>query len=207
MIVACIYRCLVGLSLGAQRSTLPVGWGSTYIQLGDGTIRSSETPLFKMWILAPAFMYYYLPTCNSTHFSLFSFYNIMVGWFTLGKKGLTPGSASQNATSAEQTTSPAATHLSNVDSNNVAPASPDQQPRSIESGVVRDLQCEVKANELLAFAEGKMWIEGRPGQGVFVKKHKGSYAYSPVGNDNTGLHEAVVSLNVRVCLLIVSILQ
>jgi hypothetical protein len=90
MIVACIYRCLVGLSLGAQRSTLLVGWGSTYIQPGDGTARYSETPLSKMWILAPAFMYYYLPTCKSDTFFFVLFLQHHGGLVYAGQEGPYP---------------------------------------------------------------------------------------------------------------------
>jgi hypothetical protein len=148
---------------------------------------------------------------KNSSFFLISLYNTM-GWFTLGKmKGLTPGPGHQNAANDEPLPSHAATYLANADPDNIAPVeypSPDQRSRSTQSSVVRGLNCEVLASWLLAKAEERMWIEGRPGQGVFVKKHKGVYAHAPDrSNDNSGLHEAIVALNVRVCLLLASIIH
>jgi hypothetical protein len=130
-----------------------------------------------------------------------------MGWFTLGKKkGLTPGPGHQNAANDEPLSSHAATYLTNADPDNVAPVeypSSDQRSRSTESSVIRGVKCDLLASWLLAKAEERMWIEGRPGQGVFVKKHKGTYAHSPdCSNDNSGLHKAIIALNVRVCLLL-----
>ncbi|KAF1931311.1 uncharacterized protein M421DRAFT_99174 [Didymella exigua CBS 183.55] len=48
--------------------------------------------------------------------------------------------------------------------------------------------------------EEKIWTSGAPGEGVLVKKQKGSYAYSPVDliEDGSGLYEAVNQLNARI---------
>jgi hypothetical protein len=49
--------------------------------------------------------------------------------------------------------------------------------------------------------EEKIWTSGEPGEGVLVKKSKGNYAFSPpeLFEDGSGLYQAVLALNVRVC--------
>lgn len=63
-----------------------------------------------------------------------------------------------------------------------------------------DVKCEVMAQWLHSKQEEKIWTSGEPGEGVLVKKQKGSYAYSPAGliEDGSGLYEAVNQLNARV---------
>ena len=64
-----------------------------------------------------------------------------------------------------------------------------------------DIRCDVMAEWLHTKQEEKIWTSGKPGEGVLVKKQKGSYAYSPSDliEDGSGLYEAVTQLNARVC--------
>lgn len=63
-----------------------------------------------------------------------------------------------------------------------------------------DVKCEVMAQWLHSKQEEKVWTSGEPGEGVLVKKQKGSYAYCPseLIEDGNGLYEAVAALNIRV---------
>lgn len=63
-----------------------------------------------------------------------------------------------------------------------------------------DVKCEVMAQWLHSKQEEKIWTSGEPGEGVLVKKSKGSYAFSPpeLFEDGSGLYQAVTALNVRV---------
>lgn len=65
-----------------------------------------------------------------------------------------------------------------------------------------DVKCEVMAQWLHSKQEEKIWTSGEPGEGVLVKKAKGAYAYSPpeLAEDGSGLYQAVIHLNVRVCI-------
>lgn len=65
-----------------------------------------------------------------------------------------------------------------------------------------DVKCDVMAQWLHSKQEEKIWTSGEPGEGVLVKKAKGEYAYSPqeLAEDGSGLYQAVVHLNVRVCI-------
>jgi hypothetical protein len=126
-----------------------------------------------------------------------------MAWFSIGKKkGITPGPGKQNDTNEKRPSPHVAAYLSSLDTDNVAPVeypSPNHISTSTQFSAIRELKCEVLASWLLAKAEERMWVEGSPGQGVFVKKHKGSYARCPdVGDDDTGLDEAINRLNVRV---------
>ena len=64
-----------------------------------------------------------------------------------------------------------------------------------------DVKCEVMAQWLHSKQEENIWTSGEPGEGVLVKKSKGSYAFSPpeLFEDGSGLYQAVLALNVRVC--------
>ena len=64
-----------------------------------------------------------------------------------------------------------------------------------------DIRCGVMAEWLHKKQEENIWTSGKPGEGVLVKKQKGSYAYSPFDliEDGSGLYEAVTQLNARVC--------
>lgn len=64
-----------------------------------------------------------------------------------------------------------------------------------------DVKCEVMAQWLHSKQEEKIWTSGEPGEGVLVKKSKGNYAFSPpeLFEDGSGLYQAVLALNVRVC--------
>jgi hypothetical protein len=66
----------------------------------------------------------------------------------------------------------------------------------------QDVKCDVMAQWLHSKQEEKIWTSGEAGEGVLVKKSKGTYAYSPAEllNDGTGLYDAVSKLNVRVSL-------
>jgi hypothetical protein len=133
-----------------------------------------------------------------------------MAWFSIGKKkGITPGPGKKNETNEKLPSPDVAAYLSSPDVDNVAPVeypNPNHIALSTQSSAIRELKCEVLASWLLAKAEQRMWIEGSPGQGVFVKKHKGSYARSPdLGEDDTGLDEAINRLNVRVWCLNASV--
>lgn len=64
-----------------------------------------------------------------------------------------------------------------------------------------DVKCEVMAQWLHSKQEENIWTSGEPGEGVLVKKTKGNYAFSPpeLFEDGSGLYQAVLALNVRVC--------
>jgi hypothetical protein len=99
---------------------------------------------------------------------------------------------------------PRAAYLPNLHTRNNTPlyySSFDSGSRTTQSVAVRDIKCEVLANWLHAKAEEKMWISGTAGEGVFVKRTKGSYAHCPTDleTDDTGLYPAIIALNVRVC--------
>ncbi|KAJ4372949.1 hypothetical protein N0V83_003240 [Neocucurbitaria cava] len=65
--------------------------------------------------------------------------------------------------------------------------------------------CDFLANWLHARQVEKVWTKGAPGEGVFVKKSKGNYAYAPPGltTSGTDLYHAVSQMNVR-CAITVS---
>lgn len=68
------------------------------------------------------------------------------------------------------------------------------------SDTTRDLKCDLLANWLHARQVEKVWTKGAPGEGVFVKKSKGNYAYAPpeLTTSGTDLYHAVSQMNVRV---------
>ncbi|KAF2029599.1 hypothetical protein EK21DRAFT_101075 [Setomelanomma holmii] len=76
----------------------------------------------------------------------------------------------------------------------------DSASRSTESEPVRNVKCDILANWLHSKAEEKIWTTGEPGEGVFVKRCKGSYALCPAGlaQDGTSLHQGIASLNIRI---------
>ena len=140
--------------------------------------------------------------------------NINMGFFKLGKK---KGADVELTEKAEDTTQPITPFM---------PAAP-RWPGSLASypgsfadvtqesvtegsaGNYEDVKCDVMAQWLHSKQEEKIWTRGEPGEGVLVKKSKGSYAFSPAElfEDGTGLYQAVAALNVRVCskLTVVSI--
>ncbi|KAF1837671.1 hypothetical protein BDW02DRAFT_107269 [Decorospora gaudefroyi] len=67
------------------------------------------------------------------------------------------------------------------------------------SDAIRDIKAEILANWLHTKQEERVWTFGAPGEGVFMKKSKGSYACAPyeVLNDGTSLYRSVTELNVR----------
>ncbi len=82
------------------------------------------------------------------------------------------------------------------------PGSSTDLPSQISGGAsFLDVKCEVMAQWLHSKQEEKIWTSGEPGEGVLVKKSKGSYAFSPpeLYEDGSGLYQAVAALNVRVC--------
>jgi len=76
------------------------------------------------------------------------------------------------------------------------------QGSQIEGGAAnfQDVKCDVMAQWLHSKQEEKIWTSGEPGEGVLVKKSKGTYAVSPAElyDDGTGLYQAISALNVRV---------
>ncbi|CAO2650163.1 Nn.00g014550.m01.CDS01 [Neocucurbitaria sp. VM-36] len=73
------------------------------------------------------------------------------------------------------------------------------------SDTIRDIKCDILANWLHARQVEKVWTNGRPGEGVFVKKSNGNYAYAPpaLTTDGTDLYHSVSQMNVR-CAMTVS---
>jgi hypothetical protein len=59
---------------------------------------------------------------------------------------------------------------------------------------------ESAANWLHERSEALSWSSDHPGEGVFVKRSKGRYAYSPadLSSDSTGLRDAITALNIPV---------
>ena len=84
-------------------------------------------------------------------------------------------------------------------SDSIASSDINQSPGS-GPNAVRDIKAEILANWLHNKQEEKVWTYGSPGEGVFMKRAKGSYAFAPqeVYSDGTGLYQAVTELNVRV---------
>ncbi|CAN9431580.1 unnamed protein product [Alternaria alternata] len=70
---------------------------------------------------------------------------------------------------------------------------------TVSSDAVRDVKAEILANWLHTKQEERVWTFGDAGEGVFMKKSKGSYSCAPFAlqSDGTGLYEAVTELNVR----------
>ncbi|KAH7383929.1 glycosyl transferase family group 2-domain-containing protein [Pyrenochaeta sp. MPI-SDFR-AT-0127] len=81
----------------------------------------------------------------------------------------------------------------------------DVASRSNASDVIQDIKCDVMAHWLRTRQEERMWVDDKPGEGVFVKRSKGNYSCAPLGlvSDQTGLYEAVTELNVK-CAMTVS---
>lgn len=71
---------------------------------------------------------------------------------------------------------------------------------TVSSDAVRDVKAGILANWLHNKQEERVWTFGDTGEGVFMKKSKGSYSCAPYAlqSDGTGLYEAVTELNVRV---------
>jgi hypothetical protein len=86
-------------------------------------------------------------------------------------------------------------------SRNVSTTDVSNQFSGLNGATYLDVKCEVMAQWLHSKQEEKIWTSGEPGEGVLVKKQKGSYAYSPPDliEDGSGLYEAVIGINARVC--------
>ncbi|XP_014557272.1 hypothetical protein COCVIDRAFT_26122 [Bipolaris victoriae FI3] len=84
-------------------------------------------------------------------------------------------------------------------SSSVADSEPTRDSTISGTDAVRDLKAEILSNWLHTKQEERVWTFGGPGEGVFMKRAKGSYACAPHGvqNDGTGLYQAVTELNVR----------
>ena len=69
------------------------------------------------------------------------------------------------------------------------------------SEATRDIRCDILAKWLHARQIEKMWTGGSPGEGVFVKKSRGNYAYAPptLCLDGADICHGIMQLNVRVC--------
>lgn len=83
---------------------------------------------------------------------------------------------------------------------NSAPPSLHSSSQSMGSSARRNIKCEIVANYLHRQSAAKLWISDQPGEGVFVKRCKGSYAHSPadLSTDSTGICAAITALNVPV---------
>lgn len=64
-----------------------------------------------------------------------------------------------------------------------------------------DIKTDVMASYIQQQQLEKLWSTESPGEGVILKKEKGSYACCPpdLQNDHAGLYDAIVQMNVRVC--------
>lgn len=64
-----------------------------------------------------------------------------------------------------------------------------------------DIKTDVMASYIQQQQLEKLWSTESPGEGVVLKKEKGSYACCPpdLANDPAGLYDAIVQMNVRVC--------
>lgn len=64
-----------------------------------------------------------------------------------------------------------------------------------------DIKTDVMASYIQQQQLEKLWSTESPGEGVILKKEKGSYACCPpdLQHDRGGLFDAVVQMNVRVC--------
>jgi hypothetical protein len=76
--------------------------------------------------------------------------------------------------------------------------------RNEPASTVKDIKCEVMVNWLHSKQEEKLWTVGEPGEGVVLKKSKGTYVCCPLDLKHEGnrFYEMVAALNVRVCLLL-----
>jgi hypothetical protein len=74
----------------------------------------------------------------------------------------------------------------------------------LRSTTIKDIKCEVMVNWLHSKQEEKLWTVGEPGEGVVLKKSKGTYVCCPVDLQHEGsqFYEMVAALNVRVRLLL-----
>lgn len=127
-----------------------------------------------------------------------------MGFFKIGKKK--GGSVEMTENKADTTTpidsgTPDAPRWpGNLDSQNVSTADFSSSLDGPNASAYTDVKCEVMAEWLHSKQEERIWTSGSSGEGVLVKKQKGSYAYSPAEliEDGNGLYEAVALLNVRV---------
>lgn len=64
----------------------------------------------------------------------------------------------------------------------------------------RDRKRDVLVRWIQMKQEQKGWTEGKPGEGVFVKKSKDFYAFAPLDafSDDSGLYQSILEMNVRV---------
>ena len=91
--------------------------------------------------------------------------------------------------------------INSPSSSSIADSDPSRESStSSRTDPVRDVKAEILANWLHTKQEERVWTFGGTGEGVFMKRAKGSYACAPHGvqNDGTGLYQAVTELNVRV---------
>jgi hypothetical protein len=90
--------------------------------------------------------------------------------------------------------------INSPSSSSIADSEPTHDSTVSGTDAVRDVKAEILSNWLHTKQEERVWTFGGPGEGVFMKRAKGSYACAPQGvqNDGTGLYQAVTELNVRV---------
>lgn len=142
-----------------------------------------------------------------------------MGFFKLGKKKEKDAGPSEKAAEASIQPSPLFANLNTAASpqwpgslaSKNGSATDFNSPFSYPAGgsnegpvTIQDAKCDVMAQWLQSKQEEKIWTRGEPGEGVLVKKSKGTYAFSPpeLLYDGSSLYEAVAALNVRVRLFI-----
>ncbi|KAF2848353.1 hypothetical protein T440DRAFT_500482 [Plenodomus tracheiphilus IPT5] len=94
------------------------------------------------------------------------------------------------------------THAASSDqSGNGRPPNSDIEEACSSTGsdIIRDIKCEILANWLHTKQQEKIWTSGAVGEGVFVKRSKGNYAYAPqsIAADGSNLCQLIVKMNLR----------
>ncbi|KAF2790841.1 hypothetical protein K505DRAFT_409586 [Melanomma pulvis-pyrius CBS 109.77] len=76
--------------------------------------------------------------------------------------------------------------------------------RNASPSTIKDIKCEVMVNWLHSKQEERIWTTGEPGEGVVLKKSKGTYVYCPLElqHDNSQFYQMVAALNVRVAMTV-----
>ena len=81
---------------------------------------------------------------------------------------------------------------------------PDGDFRNSPRESMLDIKTDVMASYIQQQQLERLWSTESPGEGVILKKEKGSYACCPpdLQNDQGGLYDAIVQMNVRVGLAV-----
>ncbi|KAF2707819.1 hypothetical protein K504DRAFT_435857 [Pleomassaria siparia CBS 279.74] len=76
--------------------------------------------------------------------------------------------------------------------------------RNASPAQIQDIKCEVMVNWLHSKQEERIWTTGEPGEGVVLKKSKGTYVCCPIDlqHDDSQLYQMVAALNVRAAMTV-----